>query len=168
MSFICSRQTTIQTFQYKITHRILACNDCLNNIKIKISNTCSFCNDKDTISHFPIDCNSNKWFGKSWAKWWEAMTSFNIREESYIHESILFEFPGSSDDAISINYCMLYAKYYIYFKKLKEENKKREFNVDFLGYLCYLEYILKIEKSISNRKNQIAKFDKFNTIFENL
>ncbi len=40
-------------------------------------------------------------------------------------------------------------------EKLKEENK-REFNVDFLGYLCYLEYILNIEKSICNRKkNQI-------------
>ncbi len=29
------------------------------------------------------------------------------------------------DDAIAINYCMLYAKYYInFFFKLKEENKK--------------------------------------------
>ncbi len=62
---------------------------------------------------------------------------------------------------------MLYAKYYIYLEKLREENKTREFNDDFLGYLCYLKYILKIEKSICNRKNQIAKFDKFNTIFEN-
>ncbi len=124
MHFICSRQTTIQTFQYKIIHRILACNEWLNNINIKICNTCSFCNDKDTISHFHIDCNSNHFFWKSWAKWGEAMTGFNIREESYTHESILFGFPGSSDDAIAINYCMLYAKYYIYFKKLNEENKK--------------------------------------------
>ncbi len=42
------------------------------------------------------------------------MTGFNIREEGYIHESILFGFPGSSNDAIAINYSMLYAKYYIY------------------------------------------------------
>ncbi len=63
---------------------------------------------------------------------------------------------------------MLYAKCNIYFEKLKEENKKVIFYVDFLGYLCYLKYILKIEERICNRKNQIAKFDKFNTIFENL
>ncbi len=63
---------------------------------------------------------------------------------------------------------MLYAKHYIYLEKLKEENKKGEFNIDFLGYLCYLKYILKIEKSICNGKNQIAKFDKVNIIFENL
>ncbi len=41
------------------------------------------------------------------------MTGFNIREESDIHESILFGFPGSSDYATAINYCILYAKHYI-------------------------------------------------------
>ncbi len=51
------------------------------------------------------------------------MTGFNIREESYIHQSILFGFPGSSDDAIAINYCMLNSKYYIYLKELKEKRK---------------------------------------------
>ncbi len=106
--------------------------------------------------------------GESWAIWWEAMTGFNMREESYIHESILFGFPVSSDDVIVINYCMVYAKYYIYLKNLKEETKKREFNVEFHGYLCYLKYILKIEKNICNRKNQITKFDKFNAKLENL
>ncbi len=70
------------------------------------------------------------------------MTGFNIRKESYIHKSILYGFPGSSDDAIAINYCILYAKHNIYLEKLKEENKKREFNVDFLRYLCYLKYVL--------------------------
>ncbi len=44
------------------------------------------------------------------------MTGFNIGEECYIHESILFGFPWSSDDDIAIHYCMLYAKYYIYLK----------------------------------------------------
>ncbi len=39
------------------------------------------------------------------------MTGFNIRNESNIHESILFGFPGRSDDAIVINYCILYAKH---------------------------------------------------------
>ncbi len=57
------------------------------------------------------------------------MTGFNIRGESYIHEYILFRFPGSSDNAIAINYCISYAKHYIYLEKVIEENTKREFNV---------------------------------------
>ncbi len=51
------------------------------------------------------------------------MTGFNIREENHIYESILFGFPGGSDNAIVINYCMLYAKH-IYLEKLKDENQK--------------------------------------------
>ncbi len=35
MPFICTRDTVMQTFQYKIIHRTLACNECLKNIKIK-------------------------------------------------------------------------------------------------------------------------------------
>ncbi len=58
------------------------------------------------------------------AKWWQSMTGLNIKDESHIHESILFGFPGRSDDAIVINYCILYAKHYIYVEKLKENKNK--------------------------------------------
>ncbi len=69
------------------------------------------------------------------------MTGLNIRDESHIHESILFGFPGRSDDAIVINYCILYAKHYIYIEKLKENKNQNTFNIDFLGYLFKLKYI---------------------------
>ncbi len=36
MTFLCSRHTTIQTFQYKIIHRTLPCNEWLNNTKNKV------------------------------------------------------------------------------------------------------------------------------------
>ena len=96
------------------------------------------------------------------------MTRFNIRGESHIHESILFGFPGGSDNAIVTNYCLLYAKQYIYLKKLKESNNDKTLYIDFLGYLSQLKYILKIEKSICIRRNQSVKFDKFNFIYDNL
>ncbi len=48
------------------------------------------------------------------------MSGFNIRDEWHIHESILFGFPERSDDAIVINYCIVYAKHYIYLEKHEE------------------------------------------------
>ncbi len=39
---------------------------------------------------------------------------------------------------------------------------------DFLGYLSYIKYILKVEESICTNNNQRLKFDKFNIIYENL
>ncbi len=44
-------------------------------------------------------------------------------EKNGIHESILLGFPGTNNDVIVINYCILYAKYYIYLEKLKQNNK---------------------------------------------
>ncbi len=108
--FLCTRHTSIQTFQYKVIQKTLACNEWLKNIGIKTDDICSYCSNIDTISHFLIDCNSNKLFWKGWARWWLSITSFNIRMEENIHESILFGFPESSDNAIVINYCILYAK----------------------------------------------------------
>ncbi len=74
------------------------------------------------------------------------MTGFNIRYENDIHESILFGFPGISNEAVIITYFILHPKHYIYLEKLKEDNKTNVFNVDFLEYLCHFKYKLKIEK----------------------
>ncbi len=92
-------------------------NEWLKNIKIKSESTCSYCNEIDTITHFLIDCISNKYFWKSWARWWYSITGFNLGEEQYTYESILFGFPGDSDNTIVTNYCILYAKLYIYICK---------------------------------------------------
>ncbi len=61
----------------------------------------------ESILHFLFDCGRNNIGGKSWVKWWELLTGFNIREENPIHESILFEIPRYSDDTIVINYCTI-------------------------------------------------------------
>ncbi len=36
------------------------------------------------------------------------------------------------------------------------------------GYRCHLKYTPKMEKNICIMKNQIARFNKFNVIFENI
>ncbi len=65
---------------------------------------------------------------------WHSITGFNLREEDYIYEYILFGFPRKSDNTIVANCCILHAKQYIYLEKLK--NKNTNFNVDFLG-ICH-------------------------------
>ncbi len=45
------------------------------------------------------------------------MTELNVWDEQ---ESILFGFSGRSDDTIVINYCILYAKQFIYLEKIKD------------------------------------------------
>ncbi len=57
----------------------------------------------------------------------------------------------------------MYGKYFIYEKKIKNDNK-----IKFLTYLTFLKKQLLIEKEICIAQNQEHKFIKFNRVLENL
>ncbi len=125
---------------------------------------CSLCYAQYSSLHTVSMCSTSI-KTTEWAKWWHSLTGFNMRDYPHIHESILFGFPGHSDDAIAINYCILYAKHFIY---RANSNNQNMLTIDFLSYLSHLKYILKIEKNTCIAKNQIVKFEKFNNIYDNL
>ncbi len=56
-------------------------------------------------------------------------------------------FLETANKTIAANYCIVYAKQYIYLAKLKNKNKNKHFNVDFLT--------LQILIYIKNGKNYI-------------
>ena len=49
-----TRSTTLQYFQYKVTHGYFPTNAHLNKIKIKDTNLCELCVEVDTLDHFFI------------------------------------------------------------------------------------------------------------------
>jgi hypothetical protein len=149
--------TKIQSFQYRINHRILACNNWLKQIKIKDSNLCQYCNDIDTIQHFLIQCHTTKQFWKSFRNWWIRLPENNINLPSDISEkdeiNILFGFPGGTDDISVLNYCIGYAKYFIYLQKLNTTK-----NIDFFTFLPFLKNKLQIKKYIHQKNNTEHRF----------
>ncbi len=52
-----------------------------------------------------------------------------------------FWIPINSNDILTLHFCILYAKYYIYIHKLSNSNK-----IDFLNFLSYLKQKINIEK----------------------
>ncbi len=74
------------------------------------------------------------------------MTGLNIRNESHLHESILFRFPGRSDDAIVINYCILYAKHYIYIEFCLKNMNQNTLKIDFFGLPVQAQIYIKSRK----------------------
>ncbi len=52
MSFKTARDTQIQSFQFQIIPRTIACNEWLNNLTNKSTNKCNFCEHTDSIIHF--------------------------------------------------------------------------------------------------------------------
>ena len=55
--FVC-RDTKLQSFQYRLIHRILPCNKWLFNISVSESSKCNFWEEKDDILHFMSLCKT--------------------------------------------------------------------------------------------------------------
>ena len=61
--------TSIQNLQFKVTHRIMACNYNLKIWKIKPTDQCDYCQESDTIEHHLVDCKVAKNFWKKGHKY---------------------------------------------------------------------------------------------------
>ncbi len=64
----------------------------------------------------------------------------------------MFGFPGNTNNAKLINFCTLYAKYFIYNHTMKGNNN----NFEFLGYMIYIKISLYLKKgsvSQNTKKN---------------
>ena len=68
------QETQLQSFQYKIIHRIIACNKKLFDMKIKDSPTCNFCNKIDDIDHFFFYCPIVQTVWRLFFNWWNNLT----------------------------------------------------------------------------------------------
>ena len=157
--FIITRETKLQSFQYRLIHRIIPCNKYLFNITVKHTSTCSFCENEDNLLHYFLYCQNTDLFWKCFFNWWHGITGINICET--MDEHILFGYPGTSDVEKILNYCVLLAKWFIYCKKLNGKN-----NLDLYEYLIMLKERLQIEKMICLKNNQ--SFDLWNSIYEQL
>ena len=141
-----TKDTRLQSFQFKILHRIIACNKWLCQIKILEDPTCNFCDEEDDIVHFFIKCQISDNFWKRFADWLQNTLEINFK---FSHYDILFGYTGDNKHKEVINYCLIKAKFHIYVEKLL---KKPE-NVNILHYLYKLknDLIVKSEQAILNK-----------------
>jgi hypothetical protein len=116
--FHLSSNSKIQMVQFKTVHRILATNHNMHKWKVIPDPTCSYCTERDTITHFLYDCNITFNLWQSIMKWWDC--TFNMYIPITSHE-ILFGIPNENEEQIVnlYNYMILHAKYYIYIYKKK-------------------------------------------------
>ncbi len=153
LPFITVRDTKIQTFQYSlIQKKTMPCNKWLHNSKIKNCSVCDYCVNVDDLPHCFIRCLKVKQFWLHWFNWWENLSGIGIRKSQAIEECILFGFLSNSDVMQVLNFCILYAKYYIYIQSLFNNN-----TLDLYTCLKQLKQALKTEENIckKNTKKEI-------------
>ncbi len=91
------------------------------------------------------------------------MTETDIRHVDHLQENILFGFVSSNGIIDVLNYCILYAKYYIYIQSLSNQNK-----LDVYAYLTLLKNTLTIEQQISININKLDKFKQISIVYDHL
>ena len=163
MAFSVVSEPKIQSFQYRLIHRIIPCNEWLYNIKVKDTNVCDYCNAKDDILHYFLYCDKIHTFWVSLLRWWNRISDTIINDESELAECILFGFPGNNDITNVLNYIIVQAKYHIYIQRLCQNN-----NVEFYDFLIVLKHKLKVKKYGLEYKNNIVAFEPFEHIYNAL
>ncbi len=76
--FAVLRDTKLQSFQYRIIHKINPCNKWLHTIKIKNDNISNFCSEVNDMINFFINCPKVKELLSFWLNWWEKISGIAI------------------------------------------------------------------------------------------
>ncbi len=164
LSFSICRETKLQSFQYRLLHRLITCHEKLYEMKLVKDPRCEFCGELDNLKHFFLFCNNVNAFWDSLFRWWNRMSDTQISPDfDELEESILFGFHAKGEIFIVLNYCILLAKYYIYRQRIHNGNC-----IQFYDFLVELKYKLSLEKNICTINGTSQLFDKFIFIYNNL
>ena len=70
LPFRCTRETGLQTFQFKLLNRRIATNRHLNRIGVSLTDTCTFFEqNSETLIHIPRDCVYTQTFSQNFQSW---------------------------------------------------------------------------------------------------
>jgi len=111
LPYSCTRETKIQSLQFKILHNIYPTRLKLSHWKIKDSPQCIYCPHVDNITHHFTDCDKMVIFWNSFMTWWSYICQYcQINENREIILGIL----GSRCHALQLNYIIAQAKWFIF------------------------------------------------------
>ena len=126
LKFLC-KENKLKEFYYKLVHRILVSKKELYYYGITDTSICHYCGEQDSIGHTFIECHHSKEFFNKTLKRFneENITSFLLSDEEKLfgktfNTGQIQQWPLRI--LRKLNYCMLFAKYYLYHQKLNQQN----------------------------------------------
>jgi hypothetical protein len=138
LSYEITTYTSVQSFQFKLLHRIINTNRWLYLRGIKETEICDFCDNTDTIVHFFVTCKISVDFWESVLNWWNRLPNIPHFYSIYI-DQIMMGIIGNHDVIRALNFVLLYGKFFLYKCKKKSE---RPFLPQFLLFLRHHIYAL--------------------------
>lgn len=159
--FKTTRETRLQSFQFRLTHRLITCNHLLFRYRIKQEDDCAFCDGTDTLEHFFYQCPISRRFWRLVFAWIEAASGQDLSDLTM--KEILLGVPNTFRQAKRTNALLLISRYFIH--------RQRLFHDGDLGVLHWANELCKrllTEKAICAAEGKPAKFAKWIPILDYL
>jgi len=153
LPYLTTRDTALQSFQYRILHRFFPCNYTLSIWYSDHTACCNSCDEVDYLEHYFFSCPQLDIFWGSIERWWLQILEITVSLNS---KCVLFGLINFEDDAIIdiFNLCILLGKWHIYNCKQNNENPS------FYEYLRLIKSTLDTERIFYILKDNITLFEK--------
>lgn len=144
----------MQSFQYRVIHRIITCNKYLCDIKVKREPSCVQCGEEDSIIHFFVSCPVVRAFWDKLNEWCDTYLGLKI---DFLTEGelILGMTNDTGNPGVSklTNWLLLTAKYYIHHQRLFYSCE-----VGLIPFLAEVRKKLGVERLACLREGKPQKF----------
>ena len=152
LPFLCTRETKLRVFQFKLLHRRIATNDFLCKIGIKQVDSCSFCGETtETLVHLFWNCKHTQAFWKKLLEWL-SQKIVNLKDSIFSPFLCLGLVENVSN--VLLHHLLLIARHYIYTCKLKNSMPKLQV------YIQLLLTSMKIEKEIALENSTLNSYER--------
>ena len=151
LPFQCTKDTNLQSFQFKLLHRRIATNDFLNKIGASLSAMCTFCNEYvETLEHVFWECKFSQSFWKNVTEW----LTKNLKQLPDLHFSMLTCLGLIPSSTILISHTFLIAGRLIYISRLRGVIPKQS------AFERLLFKTRELEQNSALQLNELKKFNK--------
>jgi len=150
--YIC-HENRLREFNFKLFDRLTVTKKELCIYGVNDENSCPYCKEPDSILHTFVECHYTQTFYDKVVDWFNA--KFNCAFSPASHETLFgTDINTSRNNELKLNYCLLFAKYYLYYQKMYD----KACNVT--------EFVLKLEQKLlieSRLKRNVLLLLPFNT-----
>lgn len=160
-AFQSTRETKIQSFQYKLLNRLLPCNTFLKRLRISETDLCDTCQVRDSVAHFLFGCKKVKPFWDAICTWFR--NADNVYLDNLSVQEMVFGIPKEHHKSQIINTILIHIRYYIHRQKLFHNGK-----MDLTQWLREFRTKLKVEEWIARRLGKTKQFSIWTPILKTM
>ena len=143
-NFMCTIDTRLRAFYFKVFHKTIALNGFLHKIKRKDSPNCTFCNKvEETMVHLFCECE------KITPIWNSLLNSIHQKHDQNFNLTNFKKLFGISSDKF-LTYLFLVVKYYIHLCKFKNVNP------NFIAFKAFTKTQKESEYNLAKKRGKLS------------